>query len=120
MLATIGTLRNSSIQAGNFTDAEEIVQTIDVRKLVLDRGQTIGVFSELVEILQQLPDPQCAVGQWLVNIFQWHWKHVPTEDAYELLGLCKSQIDEVRHVGAHHAMAETLENEKLAIVAGDA
>ena len=118
MLAIVGKLR-SAIQAGNITAAEEIVQVIEIQ-LVVDRGQTIGVFSELIDILQQLPDPQCAVGQWLVNIFQWHWKHVPTDDAYELLRLCKAQIDEVRHVGAHHAMAEALENDNLAIVAGDA
>ena len=118
MLTLISKLQ-SELDAGNIAAAEETAQTIDVQ-LVLDQGQSPGIFSELVEILQQLPDPQCELGQWLVNIFKWHCKHVPTDDAYELLRLCNEQVGEVRHVGAHQAMAEALEDSKLAIVAGDA
>ena len=118
MLDAVSKLRDE-VQAGDFEAAEQTAQSIDVQ-LVLDRGQTAGIYSELIRILQDLPDPQCGLGQWLVNILQWHRTHLSSDDAYELLRLCASQVGEVRHTGAHQSMAEALEDEELAIVAGDA
>jgi len=97
-----------ALAASDMETAVEAAMALDV-ELVLNDPRTPEVYSSLLDTLKALPQPQSRIGQTLVNLFQWHRKHVPPDVLADVRAFCEAASEKFIDAGAHQAMVELVE-----------
>jgi hypothetical protein len=111
--------RLRSALGDNDTDAAvDAGHVLDV-VLAADAKNAAAVYPELLAILKALPQPQSAIGQRLVNIFQNHWNEVPAEVLADARAFCEAATEKFVDAGAYQAMIELASGEWPGHRAGD-
>jgi hypothetical protein len=97
--------------AANDTDAAvDAVHGLDI-VLAADEAKARAVYPELLAILKTLAQPQSQIGQCLVNIFQYHWDHVPPDVLADARAFCNVATETFVEAGAYQAMIELASGE---------